>query len=270
MVKYSLLKKERGESMARMIVVTSGKGGVGKTTVSAFLGACLSAKGERVVLCDADFGLNNADVVCGVEKSVLYDVVDVIEGRCRAKQALIRHPKFYNLFILASRTSTPERFIAPQALKLVLDGLSPEFDYIIIDSPAGIDEGFHRAACSANEAIVVTTPHVAAIRDADKAIALLKSYGMQSVSLVVNMVQGDLIVTGDMISPKEIAEVLKTPLIGVIPADYYLPFADLKTPHKAFKALAETVRTGKRKLYDTTGKYTGFFGSVRRALKRSL
>ena len=256
--------------MARIIVVTSGKGGVGKTTVSAFLGACLAAKGDRVVLCDADFGLNNVDVVCGVEQSVLYDVVDVIEGRCRAKQALVRHPKFYNLFLLASRTSTPERFIAPQALKLVLDGLSAEFDYILIDSPAGIDEGFHRAACPASEAIVVTTPHIAAIRDADKAIAVLKSYGLESVSLVVNMVQGDLLVSGDMISPKEISEVLKTPLIGVIPADYKLPFSDLKTPHRAFKALAETVRTGKRKIYDTTGKYTGFWGSVRRALKRSL
>ena len=256
--------------MARIIVVTSGKGGVGKTTVSTYLGACLSAKGERVVLCDADFGLNNIDVVCGVEKSVLYDVVDVIEGRCRVKQALVRHPKFYNLFLLASRSTTPERFISPQSFKLAIEGLSGEFDYIIVVSPAGIDEGFHRAACSANEAIVVTTPHIAAIRDADKAISLLKSYQMKSVSLVVNMAQGDLIVSGDMPTPREIAGVLKVPLLGAIPADYKLPFSDLKSLPRAFKALAEAVRTGKRKIYDTTVRYTGFWGSVRRALKRRL
>lgn len=256
--------------MARIIVVTSGKGGVGKTTVAAFLGACLAAKGERVVLCDADFGLNNIDVVCGVEKSVLYDVVDVIEGRCRAKQALVRHPKYYNLFVLASGRSSSERFVSPQALKLVLESLSGEFDYILIDSPAGIDEGFHRAVCAAREAIVVTTPHIASIRDADKAVALLKSYGLQSVSLVVNMVQGDLIVSGDALSPKEIAEILKLPLLGVVPNDYALPFSELKNPQRAFKALAESVRTGKRRIYDTTGKYTGFLGSIRRALKRSL
>ena len=256
--------------MARIIVITSGKGGVGKTTVAAYLGACLAAKGERVVLCDADFGLNNIDVVCGVESLVLYDAVDVIEGRCRAKQALVRHPKYYNLFILASRTSTPERFIAPQALKLVIDSLQGEFDYIIIDSPAGLDEGFHRAVCSAGEAIVVTTPHVAAIRDADKTVGALKSYGMQSVALVVNKVQGDLIVTGEALSPTEIAELIKVPLVGAIADDYTLPFADLRAKKKCFKALAETIRTGKRRICNVTGKYTGFLGSVRRALKRSL
>lgn len=256
--------------MARRIVIASGKGGVGKTTVAAYLGACLAAKGARVVICDADFGLNNIDVVCGVEQLVLYDAVDVIEGRCRAKQALVRHPKYYNLFILASKTSTPERFIAPQALKIVIDALSEEFDYILIDSPAGLDEGFHRAVCSASEAIVVTTPHLAAIRDADKAVAALKNYGLKSVSLVVNKVQGDLIVTGDALSPKEISELLKVPLAGAIADDYTLPFSDLRTPKKCFKALADTVRTGKRKLCNMTGKYTGFLGSVRRALKRSL
>jgi septum site-determining protein MinD len=172
--------------------------------------------------------------------------------------------------VLASRTSTPERFIAPQAFKLVIDTLKSEFDYILIDSPAGLDEGFHRAVCAADEAIVVTTPHLTAIRDADKTVGALKSYGMESVAFVVNRVQGDLIVTGEALAPKEMEELLKVPLIGVIPDDYALPYAEVKATKKCFKALAETVRTGKRKIYSTTGKYTGFLGSVRRALKRSL
>ena len=255
--------------MARRIVIASGKGGVGKTTVASYLGVCLAVKGERVIVCDADFGLNNLDVVCGVEGLACYDAVDAIEGRCRAKQALVRHPRYCNLFVLSSKTTT-ERFISPQSLKLVLDGLSKEFDYILIDAPAGLDEGFHRAVCSADEGIVVTTPHLASIRDADKAISALKGYGLKSISLVVNKVQGDLVVSGDMLSAEEVAELLKIPLIGAIEDCYELPFWELRPARKSFKALAETVRTGKRRLCNLTGKYTGFFGSIRRALKRSL
>ena len=119
--------------MARKIVVTSGKGGVGKTTIAVNLAARLAQKGNRVILCDADFGLNNVDVAAGIEQLVTYDIVDVIEGRCRAKQALIKHPKYGNLYILTSSHSTPERYVSPQAVKLVLDNLSAQFDYIFID-----------------------------------------------------------------------------------------------------------------------------------------
>lgn len=198
--------------MARKIVITSGKGGVGKTTVAACLAAYLARRGEKVALCDADFGLNNVDVMTGVESLVTYDLVDVIEGRCRAKQALVRHPDFSNLYILTSSHSAPERYISPQALKVVLDGLASQFDYIFIDCPAGIDDGFHRAAAVADEAIVVTTPHVSALRDADKAITLLKSYQLSSLSLVINKIRGDLLLTGECLSPQEIAELLKTPI----------------------------------------------------------
>ena len=118
--------------MARKIVVTSGKGGVGKTTVASNLSAQLAKRGQRVVLCDADFGLNNVDVVTGVEELITYDIVDVIEGRCRAKQALVTHPDFYNLHILTSVHSAPERYISPQSLKLVLESLAPTFDFIFI------------------------------------------------------------------------------------------------------------------------------------------
>ena len=141
--------------MARKIVITSGKGGVGKTTLAACLCMQLARRGQKVVLCDADFGLNNVDVALGVEKRVVYDVVDIMQGRCRAKQALVRHHRIPNLHILTSSHSAPERYVSPQALKVVLDSLSLQFDFIIIDCPAGIDEGFHRAVVSANEAIVV-------------------------------------------------------------------------------------------------------------------
>ena len=256
--------------MARRLVVTSGKGGVGKTTVAAMLGACLAKKGERVILCDADFGLNSLDVFCGVEGLVTYDIVDVIEGKCRAKQALVKHPFFPNLYILTSRRQDGEKYVSAQALKLVLDGLQEEFDYVIVDSPAGLEDGFHRAVAPCGEAIVVTAPYLAAIRDADKTVTLLKKYALEKVWLVVNRVQGDLVLCGKQLSAEEIGEVLKTPLIGVIPDDYCLPIAGADYLSRPFKLLGETVRTGKVRLCDPTKKYSGFFGALKRSLKRRL
>ena len=234
--------------MARKIVVTSGKGGVGKTTVAANLGAQLSRRGQRVILCDTDFGLNNMDVVTGVENLVVYDIVDVIEGRCRAKQALIRHPDFGNLYILASNHSAPERYISPQAVKLVLDTLSPQFDFIFIDCPAGIDEGFHRAVATAEEALVVTTPHISAL----------------------NMVRGDMLLSGEILSPKEIEEILKTPVLGILPEEDDVFLHNLSDKTRAFKLLAGNLLSEKQRLYDVTRRYTGVFGNIRRLLRKGL
>ena len=256
--------------MARKIVITSGKGGVGKTTIAANLSAQLAKKGQRVVLCDADFGLNNVDVTAGIEHLVTYDIVDVIEGRCRAKQALVRHPDCGNLYLLGSSHSAPERYISSQAVKVVLETLSAQFDFIIIDCPAGIDEGFHRAVATADEAIVVTTPHISALRDADKVITVLKSYQLSQLSVVLNMVRGDLLLSGDCLTPKEVTELLKTPLLGILPEEYSILKSDLSRPHPAIKLLAANFVTGKRKLYDVTRKYSGVVGGIRRMLKRSL
>ncbi|MBQ8230061.1 MAG: septum site-determining protein MinD [Clostridia bacterium] len=256
--------------MARKIVITSGKGGVGKTTVAVNLAAQLSKKGQRVVLCDGDFGLNNVDVAAGVENLVSYDIIDAIEGRCRAKQALVKHPRYGNLYLLTSSHSSPERYVSPQAVKVVLDALAPNFDFILIDCPAGIDDGFHRAVATADEAIVVTTPHISALRDADKIITMLKSYRLTELSVAVNMLRGDLLLSGDCLSPKEIAELLKTPLLGVLPEEYRIYGGDLTDIHPAFKMLASNLLTGKRRLYDTTKKYSGLLGNIRRVLKRSL
>lgn len=255
--------------MARKIVVTSGKGGVGKTTVAANLAAQLARRGQRVILCDADFGLNNVDVATGVENLVTYDIIDVVEGRCRAKQALVKHPKYGNLFVLASSHSAPERYVSPQAVKVVLETLAPQFDFILIDCPAGIDEGFHRAVATADEAIVVTTPHISAIRDADKVITVLKSYHLNELSIVINMLRGDLLLSGDCLTPKEIQELLKIPLLGVLPEDYGIYGGNL-AEHAAFKVLTNNLLTGGHKLYDVSKKYVGFLGGIRRALRKSL
>ena len=255
--------------MARKIVITSGKGGVGKTTVAVCLAAQLAKKGQRVVVCDADFGLNSVDFTAGVEELCTYDVIDVIEGRCRAKQALIRHPKCPNLYILTSRHVAPERYVSPQSVKLVLESLSSQFDFIFIDSPAGLDDGFHRAVATADEAIVVTTPHLPAVRDADRVITVLKSYRLENIQLVVNMVRGDLLVLGEILSPKDLSELLKLPLLGVLPEDYTLT-RDVFNAHPSFKMMTGKLLTGKGRNFDPTRRYSGFFGSVRRALKSRL
>ncbi len=261
---------EKGK-VARKIVITSGKGGVGKTAVAVNLGMRLAAMGERVILADADFGLNNIDVVCGVEGNVAYDIVDVIEGRCRAAQALVRHPEFPNLFLLASNHTDPNKYRSPQAVRLIIDSLAPRYDYIFIDSPAGIGGGFHRAVASADEALVVTTPHVSSLRDADKVITVLKSYRLKSVDLVVNMARGDLIADGEILSPHEIAEILKIPLIGIVPQEDAVFLGERQGgAQKAFRILASNIAKGTRKLYNVTGKYYGFFGSIRRSLKKNL
>ncbi len=255
--------------MARKIVITSGKGGVGKTTVAVHLATQLAKKGQKVALCDADFGLNNVDVIAGVENLVTYDIVDVIEGRCRAKQALVKHPDIPNLFFLSSSHSAPERYVAPQAVKVVLDGIAPLFDFILIDCPAGVDEGFHRAVATADESVIVTTPHIASIRDADKVITLLKSYQL-GLSLIVNKVRGERLLSGECLSPKDITELLKVPLLGVIPDEYPIYEGNLSHVHPSFKLIANNLLTNKKKLYDVTKKYGGLFGNVRRVLKRRL
>lgn len=255
--------------MARKIVITSGKGGVGKTTVAVCLAAQLAKKGQRVIVCDADFGLNSVDFTAGVEELSTYDVLDVIEGRCRAKQALIRHPKCPNLYVLTSRHVAPERYVSPQSVKIVLDGLAPQFDFILIDSPAGLDDGFHRAVATADEAIIVTTPNLPAARDADRVVTVLKSYRLDKLQLVVNMVRGDLLVSGECLSPGDVADLLRLPILGVLPEEYALT-RDTLNAHPSFKMMASRLLTGKGKIFDPTKKYSGFFGGIRRALKKRL
>lgn len=262
--------------MARKIVITSGKGGVGKTTVTANLGLALAGLGARVVLVDIDFGLNNLDVVMGLENKIVYDILDVIEGRARAKQALVQDNGKKNLFVLPSGSVTSASQISGQQIKLIIESISPLFDYVIIDCPAGIDLGFHRAVSCADEAIVVATPTLPSLRDADKVLSVIASYKPDFVGLVVNRARGDLIMSEKMMMPSDIQALLKTDLIGVLPEEdavflasgYSLP--KRSDSYKAYKILANNVHKHTKKIFDVTNKYSGFFGSIRRSIKKSI
>ena len=262
--------------MAEKIVVTSGKGGVGKTTVTANLGKMLADLGQRVVLIDIDFGLNNLDVVMGLENKVVYDVSDVLEGRCRIKQALVQDEKRKNLFILPSNSLDSSSSITGQNVKLVTESLGSVFDYVIYDCPAGIDVGFHRAVACANKAIVVTTPSLPCLRDADKVISILNTYRLDYVGLVVNRVRGDLIMSDKMMLPEDIKGLLKTDLLGILPEEdaVFLSSGDnlpkKSDSYKAYKILAQNLHKGMNKTFDVTSKYSGFFGSIRRSIKRNV
>ncbi|MBQ3115672.1 MAG: septum site-determining protein MinD [Clostridia bacterium] len=262
--------------MANKIVVTSGKGGVGKTTVVANLGIALCDLGLRVALIDVDFGLNNLDVVLGVENKVVYDILDVFEGRCRIKQALIQCGEHKNLFVLPSGSAKGNNIISGQNLSVILENLSPLFDYILIDCPAGIDVGFHRAVCCADSALVVATPNLTSLRDADKVISILKSYRMQKISLIINRARGDLITGQKMMNPLDVQALLKTQLVGVLPEEdaVFLSVGN-KLPKKceskkAYKILASNLHIGNKKIFDVTCKYNGIFGSIRRGLKNKI
>ncbi len=262
--------------MARKIVITSGKGGVGKTTVTVNLGKALAALGLRILLIDVDFGLNNLDVVAGVESKVIYDIKDVLDGRCRVKQALVQDDNKKNLYILSSGTMEASSSVNGQNIKLIIDSLSPVFDYILIDCPAGIDLGFHRAVACSDEAIIVTTANLTSLRDADKVISILKSYKLKKIDLVINKIRGDLLVDDKMMKPMDIQSLLKTDLIGVLPEEdaiflsigYCLPIKS--ESFKAYKILAQNIHKGCKKIYNTTLKYTGLFGSIRRSIKKSI
>lgn len=262
--------------MARKIVITSGKGGVGKTTVTANLGRALASLGQRVVLVDVDFGLNNLDVVMGVERKILYDITDVINGRCRLKQALIQDLERKNLYILASGNSSLAMNIQGQNIKLIIDSLSAVFDYVIIDCPAGIELGFHRAVACVDEALLVATPNLTSLRDADKVLSILASYNLNSTKLIINRVRGDLILDKKVLSPIDIGSLLKIETIGVLPEEDAVFLSNgnnlpnRSESFKAYKLLAKNLRDGSNKLLDLTSRYSGFFGSIKRGIKRSI
>ncbi len=261
---------------AKIIVVTSGKGGAGKTTVCAFLGAALASRGKRTVVCDLDFGLNNLDVCMGLESRVCYDVGDILNGRCRANQAIIKSDAVKNLFMISSGHVYSSNQIPEQNLKSLFDGLKNEFDYILLDCPAGIDAGFHRAVCAADEALLVVTPSLSSVRDANKVLSALRSYKLERMNAVINFVRGDLIASGESLSTGEIEELLKIKIIGAIPQDDYLLLSKncyLSTETRAgyaFKLLADNLINGKYRVKNYAKEYFGLAGSIKRKLKRIL
>jgi septum site-determining protein MinD len=205
--------------MSEVIVITSGKGGVGKTTTSANVGTGLAVLGKRVVLVDTDIGLRNLDVVMGLENRIVYNLVDVVEGNCRMKQALIRDKRCQNLYLLPSAQTRDKSSVNPGQMRKLVEDLREEFDYILLDCPAGIEQGFQNAIAGADRALVVTTPEVSAIRDADRIIGLLEAAQMQEIDLIVNRVRMDMVRRGDMMSVADVADILAVNVIGAVPDD---------------------------------------------------
>ena len=207
------------ENGAQVIVVTSGKGGVGKTTTSANVGTGLAKLGKKVCMIDTDIGLRNLDVVMGLENRIVYNLVDVIEGNCRIKQALIRDKRNPGLYLMPSAQTRDKSAVSPGQMIKVTERLKEEFDYIILDCPAGIEQGFQNAIAGANRALVVTTPEVSAIRDADRIIGLLEANGFKEMDLIINRLRTDMVRRGDMMSAADVVDILAIPLIGIIPDD---------------------------------------------------
>ena len=258
--------------MAKKIIITSGKGGVGKTTVTANLGYQLADKGYRVVIVDTDFGLNNLDVVAGVEDKIVFDLIDVIENKCRVKQALVESVNNKNLYVLPSSHTLTKTEINGQNVKLALEGLNDLFDYVLLDCPAGIDVGFHRAVACSDSAIIVTTPNVSSIRDADKVLSILRSYKIDDLGVVVNRIRGDLVLSGKTYSDEDIENALGVKVIGIIPEHdgfmYGIDDGISGVGVKAFKTLANNLISGQNKKYDYLKEYTGFWGSIKKELKK--
>ncbi len=205
--------------MSEVIVITSGKGGVGKTTTTANVGTGLAMLNKKVVMIDTDIGLRNLDVVLGLENRIVYNLVDVVEGKCRVKQALIKHKKYPDLCLLPSAQTRDKDAVTPEQMKELVEELKKEFDYILLDCPAGIEQGFRNAIAGADRALVVTTPEVSAIRDADRIIGLLEANEMKKIDLIINRLRIDMVKRGDMLSVKDVCDILSINLIGVVPDD---------------------------------------------------
>ena len=205
--------------MSEVIVVTSGKGGVGKTTTSANIGTGLAAMGKRVVLIDTDIGLRNLDVVMGLENRIVYNLVDVVEGKCRVKQALIKDKRNSSLYLMPSAQTKDKSAVNPEQMVKMIEQLRSQFDYIILDCPAGIEQGFKNAIAGADRALVVTTPEVSAIRDAERIIGLLEAGGFSKIDLIINWLRYDMVKRGDMMSAADVIDILAISLIGIVPDD---------------------------------------------------
>ena len=255
--------------MARTIVITSGKGGVGKTSVTANLGIMLSEYGFTVLLIDCDSGLNNLDVILGIENLLQYDLMDVIDGRCRLQEAITFDDRCARLALLSVCKNRYLGEEIQQALRCCVDNLRPNFDFILVDCPAGIDEGFHNAVSVCDEVLVVTNPTASAIRDADKVLGLIACYPVLDAAVIVNRVREKQQAKGEVISVDEVEKVLMTRVMGVLPENAFVsmgkridePNVD-KSALMAFRILANNMISGSSVHYTAVKK--GFFSRLRR------
>lgn len=204
---------------ATVVTISSGKGGVGKTTAVANIAVALAARGKTVVCVDSDIGLRNLDVVLGLENRIVYDLVDVVEGRCRLRQAMIRDKRLENLFLIPAAQTRDKSAVSPSDMMRLCDELRPDVDWVLIDSPAGIERGFRNAIAPADKVIVVTNPEISAVRDADRVIGLLDAEGKGPASLIINRVNPVLVRRGDMLAVEDVLDLLAVDLLGIVPED---------------------------------------------------
>ncbi|PWA10712.1 septum site-determining protein MinD [Pueribacillus theae] len=205
--------------MGEAIVITSGKGGVGKTTTTANIGTALALSDKKVCLVDTDIGLRNLDVVMGLENRIIYDLVDVAEGRCRLKQALIKDKRFECLYMLPAAQTQDKSAIQPEQIKNIINELKQDYDYVLIDCPAGIEQGYKNAVAGADKSIVVTTPENSSVRDADRIIGLLEQEDIEPPKLIINRIRGNMVKSGEMLDVDEIVNVLAIELLGIVVDD---------------------------------------------------
>jgi septum site-determining protein MinD len=258
----------------RIIVITSGKGGVGKTTTTANLAVALANEGYRVVAIDGDVGLRNLDVIMGLENRIVYTLVDVIEGTCRLNQAMIRDKRTENLYMIPTAQSRTKDAVSAEQMLDICGQLRKEFDFVLIDSPAGIEAGVRNAAAGADEALVVTTPEVSAVRDADRIIGLLESMEKAPISLIINRIKPDMVKRGDMLSTEDVLDILAVDLIGVVPDDESvvtssnkgepLTFSNSSRATKAFLNIAKRICGNEVPFMDLSDDQKGFFSSLKR------
>src|SRR5512135_2447250 len=204
---------------SQVITVSSGKGGVGKTTTVANIAVALAATGSKVVCLDGDIGLRNLDVVMGLENRIVYDIVDVIEGRCKLRQAMIRDKHLPELHLIPAAQTRDKNAVSPSDMVRLCNDLRPEVDFVIIDSPAGIERGFRNAIAAADRVLVVTNPEVSAVRDADRVIGILEAEEKHSPALIINRLNPALVKQRDMLSAEDVSDLLGIPLIGIVPED---------------------------------------------------
>ena len=264
--------------MGRKIAIVSGKGGVGKTTITFGIGLSLARRGRSVCLVDLDVGLNNLDMIFNAENKVIYDLNDCLEGKCRIKQALVSYENQENFYILSSSKCDINTEISDYKLGMLINKLASVFDFVLIDCSAGITKYFHLGLKCASEALLVVTPHIASIRDADKVISLIKGAGVQFDGAIVNRVRGDLLARGESLSYKQIEYLLKSEIMGVVPesdeinihSGNFIKNNAKSEVNMAFNIVSQNLDIGTKTIFDCQKKYRGFIGFFRRNIKRSV
>jgi septum site-determining protein MinD len=260
----------------KVVTITSGKGGVGKTTATANLGVALASAGARVVCIDADIGLRNLDVVLGLENRIVYDLVDIVEGRCKVRQAMIKDKRLSDLYLIPAAQTRDKTAVSPRDMIRLAEDLRAEFDWIIIDSPAGIERGFRNAIAPADIVLIVTNPEVSAVRDADRIIGLIEAEEKGPAKLVVNRVKPEMVRRGDMLSTEDILEVLAIELIGIVPDDESVTVSTnqgapvaLDTRSRAGRAFRDIARrlNGEEVAFESLDSRNGFLGRLSRLVK---